>query len=814
LPAFSYFGITGHTLPHIKTQKKKFNDHNKNNIQQQTQNDQLRKKMRRPVSPASLSFHHLPQEIQDMIFVLLSRHDAAVCALVCQAWFEVFVPVLLDSFSMSSPSPGVSGGFGNDVDSAAGGEGGGTLEVRRILDAYQRMTGWLLAQGRKEEDDTAQQGFQYKDDNINLGSIMSSRGLMQAPEPIIPVVLSPTVEQVLRNSDGLRDVWLSGWWRPIDSTGTAGKGIAVSTTSTAGEGARAMIQDSYPSIDKRQRPPYPLCRLDSLQITINSTTSVKDQRPTLLSLLECRHSTPLSPCSSSTPSSSSSPLSIQDRVGLRLGRTATISLVSMNPARLLYVLPATLSKIVLESIDCNRVTGMFAASWRTIENSSSGQLQEEEEEDGNEAYAGRTEGTSQANRHEQQQTEFRHLRRIHLSCFQLDKSVLIPFLRRFNNLQEIHLCLPRTMQPFSKAISNTLSTSCPFLNVGVFGGQEQDLSDQNLAYLIGSSAQGWRTLAVDTHCMFGPLTAAAVVRGDSGRHVRTLENFRVTTGILDFPSPMIQELLCTATKLKRFEGRSLHRDWTPMIHLSAADMVQGEWACKDLETFHCAIRDIPRPDIKTQKNGRPLVGRLHRGDSMEESFRVQRLVYEQLGRLTKLRELVVGYRYCDGDERFGSLMTDEDWGWEQGITEAEYYSPTNSSSTFYVSDAAIEGDDVHMEDVVEEGEEVDKDLPTGLLYDCLAMSLESGLELLGRLKELKWLSLEGISHCVKDVERKWMETNWPGLFLEDEIEREGDSGSGGGGGVVRDVFWKKYMICGYHATEPWYNNWEDIEANV
>ncbi|KAG0321168.1 hypothetical protein BGZ97_011999, partial [Linnemannia gamsii] len=157
--------------------------------------------MRRPVSPASLSFHHLPQEIQDMIFVLLSRHDAAVCALVCQAWFEVFVPVLLDSFSMSSPSPGVSGGFGNDVDSAAGGEGGGTLEVRRILDAYQRMTGWLLAQGRKEEDDTAQQGFQYKDDNINLGSIMSSRGLMQAPEPIIPVVLSPTVEQVLRNSD-------------------------------------------------------------------------------------------------------------------------------------------------------------------------------------------------------------------------------------------------------------------------------------------------------------------------------------------------------------------------------------------------------------------------------------------------------------------------------------------------------------------------------------------------------------------------------------------------------------------------------------
>lgn len=670
------------------------------------------------------------------------------------------------------------------------------------------MTRWLLAQERKKED-TTMQGSHHMDDNTTTGPLMVSGGLQLALEPIMPVVSSATVEQVLRNSDGLREMRLSGWWKSVDSTDTAGKGHAISTTSTAREGAGAIIRDPSPSVDKRQRPPYPLCRLDSLQITNNSVTSVQDQETTLLSLLERHHSSSAS-FSSSTPSSSSSPLPIQVGVGLQLGRAATITMNSRNPASVLDALPATLSKLVLESIDCKQVKGMFAASWRTIENSISGRFREE---DGNNAYASRSEGTSQEILQEQQQSGFRHLRRIHLSCLQLDKSVLIPFLYRFNNLQEIHLCLPGTMQSFSKAISDTLSTSCPFLKVGVLGGQEQDLSDQDLAHLIGSSAGGWRTLAVDTHCIFGPLSAAAVVRGNNGRHVRMLENFRVTTGILDFPSLLIQELLCTATRLKRFEGRSLLRDRTPMLHIFAKDLVQGEWACKDLETFHCAIRGIPRPDIKTRKNGQPLVGRLHRGNSMEESLRVQRLVYEQLGRLRNLRELVLGYRSCDGDERFGGFVTDEDWGWEQGITEAEYYSPTSPSSPNYVGDAVIGGSEEGMEDVVEEVDE-SKDLPTRLLYDCLAMSLESGLELLGGLTKLRWLSLEGTSHCVKDVERKWMAISWPGLFLEDEIEGEGDSGSRGGGGVVRDVFWTRFMICGYHATEPWYNNWGDIEANT
>ncbi|OAQ25902.1 hypothetical protein K457DRAFT_140851 [Linnemannia elongata AG-77] len=760
---------------------------------------------------APVSFQDLPQEIQDMIFVLLSRHDAAVCALVCQAWFDVFAPVLLDSLVSTSPVGARTGDGCVVVAVGGGGRRKVRQEVRTVLDAYQRMTEWLLSQdqeGGQNGSDTAQQGAHDKV-SANAGKSAMGGGLLQAPEPAMPVISRDAVEQVLRNSDGLQEVRVTGLWTPLITTPpvTGGAGVAFQSPST--------------SLDKRLRLPYPLCRMNSLRITNIGTTQTREQdkeTTTLLSLLEGRSSPSPPTFNSSSPSSSPSPPPpppIQDEVGLQLNQAAAISMMSQDPARVLGALPATLSRLVLENVEHERLTGMLAASWRTIDSdcigSSGGGLREEM--DSTQALTKRKESewASFQSNQQQQDVRFHHIRRIHHSCLQLDKSAYISLLRRFPNLIEIHLCLSRTMKLYTKEIAETLSTSCPGLNVGVFGGQDQDLTDQELATLIGASAGGWKTLAADTHCVFGPLSAAAVVVG--GLHTRTLENFRVTTGIFNFPSPMIQELLCTATRLKRFEGRSFHRDWAPMIHISAKDLVQGEWACKDLETFHCAIKDIPRPDIKTRKNGQPLVGRMHRGVSMEESLRVQRLVYEQLGRLRKLRELVLGYRSCDGDERFGGFVTDEDLGWEQGITEADYYSadspisPVGSVSSSSINDG-IDSNEGKVQD------EEDEDMPTEMLYDCLAMSLESGLELLGGLRELKWLSLEGTSHCVKDVERKWMANQWPGLFLEDELEEEDDRGGSGGGGVLRDVFWKKFMICGYHATEPWYNNWEDIEANA
>lgn len=214
-----------------------------------------------------------------MIFVLLSRHDAAVCALVCQAWFGIFAPVLLDSLVSTSPA---GAELSDGSDTFVGGGGGREVwqEVRTVLDAYQRMTKWLLSQGQeggKNGSDTAQQGAHEKGD-ANTGKSTMGGELQQAPEPAMPMISRDAVEQVLRNSIGLQVVRVTGFWTPLAATPSA---------TEAGEGMA--FQDISPLLDKQQRLPYPLCRMDSLHITNFDPTNIlgrDKETTTLLSLLE------------------------------------------------------------------------------------------------------------------------------------------------------------------------------------------------------------------------------------------------------------------------------------------------------------------------------------------------------------------------------------------------------------------------------------------------------------------------------------------------------------------------------------------------
>ncbi|KAG0377201.1 hypothetical protein BGX24_006532 [Mortierella sp. AD032] len=725
------------------------------------------------------SFQHLPQELQDMILLSMSKHDVAVCALVCQAWFDVFAPVILDAVEASSSSCASVAMAGTELHHEdSGGQEKGRMNVLTVLDAYQRITAWLLAQGETTTTITSQQHKNKNDSVVIAGTSSTSENMV--PEPIVPKICQHAVEHLLRSNQGLQELRMSGWWKALyqsnedDSCYYHDSGERNDVASTDPDTATTAPECS---VDKR-RPPYPLCKRSTLHLT---NTFLVKERP-LLSFLE-RCPIPSSSLSLSSLLSSSLSLSSCDSRGppplqVQLSRRATVSM-KMCPTSVFAAIPGGLTRLVLEYVNSkNETSGMIAASWRTIGDCGTDcTCQQKQQQQHQQQRLGQT---------QQDQQAFLHLRRLHHTVLIIDKKAFLPFLRRFQNLHEIHLCLLEPMAAYSSNIAEALSTSCPLLQVGVFGGMQTNLSDMDLAYLIGASSRGWKTLATDTNCVFGKLSAEAVVRS---HHAETLENFRVTTGELDFPSEMIQELLCSAPRLKRFEGRSWWRDWATMMHISAKDLVQEEWVCTELETFHCAITGIPRPDVKTRKNGRPLKGSLHEGESMEESFRVQRPVYQQLGRLTKLRELVLGYRSNDADESVGGFVTDEDRWWEQGITEALYYR-----------DRGDKGDD---DDDIDEEEEKEYDVRTGLLYDTMAMSLESGLELLTGLSELTWLSLEGTSHRVKDAERRWMKQQWPRMFLVEDSQD--------GVAVARDAFWAQFMINGYHSTESWDNNWPDVE---
>ncbi|GJJ72647.1 hypothetical protein EMPS_05005 [Entomortierella parvispora] len=249
-----------------------------------------------------------------------------------------------------------------------------------------------------------------------------------------------------------------------------------------------------------------------------------------------------------------------------------------------------------------------------------------------------------------------------------------------------------------------------------------ECGDAALARVISSVAsQGWKTLGFRFMSdRIGPLTVAAILQSCA-----TLENLRLTNCVA-FDSKSIQKLLCSAPNLRRFDSISDNvRDEVEHYSLMAMDIVESteDWVCLGLETFKCYISGVPRPDITSKNNGRPLTGIYNSGSrySMLESTRIQRRVLAQLGRLTKLRYVTLGNDTIDLQRVDGANMYEE-------RMEGSYYS----WETYEM----------------------------GSQYQCLTMSLQDGLDELRNLKSLRWLSLEKMSLRMGEAERAWMTDNW------------------------------------------------------
>ncbi|KAG0381171.1 hypothetical protein BGX24_008075 [Mortierella sp. AD032] len=118
---------------------------------------------------------------------------------------------------------------------------------------------------------------------------------------------------------------------------------------------------------------------------------------------------------------------------------------------------------------------------------------------------------------------------------------------------------------------------------------------------------------------------------------------------------------------------------------------EGGWVCLDLETFKCQIGGVPRPDVKFRTNGRPLTDPLHTSSTPQQSLDIQQKIYTQLGRLTQLRELVLGHHELNMN--YMMFLDEMD-------TEGEYYDFDNPN----------------------------QDVQGGYQYACLDMTLESEMK--------------------------------------------------------------------------------------
>ncbi|KAG0372030.1 hypothetical protein BGX24_000846, partial [Mortierella sp. AD032] len=233
-------------------------------------------------------------------------------------------------------------------------------------------------------------------------------------------------------------------------------------------------------------------------------------------------------------------------------------------------------------------------------------------------------------------------------------------------------------------------------------------SNVKTADFIGRCTRGLRMLVIHERIdgegvKFEYSSVAALLK-----HAAALEIVRIESPLC-FDSKHIQQLLCSAFNLKTLDLLGEERGLKRVDgFLDANDIVDSEWVCTGLEFFGCRIGNIPRPEITHYIMGKP-AKRIVVAGTHQESVELQKKVYAQLGRLTKLQQLHLG-RYIDKDE----------WD-KKGLSYEELW-----------------------------------------YFDGLSLSLDSGLGLLKDIKELKTVGVPDMEVYIEcNKEQAWVKENWP-----------------------------------------------------
>ncbi|KAF9120418.1 hypothetical protein BGW39_011391 [Mortierella sp. 14UC] len=170
------------------------------------------------------------------------------------------------------------------------------------------------------------------------------------------------------------------------------------------------------------------------------------------------------------------------------------------------------------------------------------------------------------------------------------------------------------------------------------------------------------------------------------KHSNTLQVLRFT-GEISLESELLNTLLCSTPNLKKlhFLGNIsvTHGGWP-----RAWDIAQSEQACTNLKVFACRIVSINRQGYTDSMRFVAADGKVTQGGTVQESIALQRHIYAQLVRLVSLQVLQLGFIFDEFSTRYGEV------------------------------------DDCHYRQ-----------------YDGLVMTLESGLDLLKDLKELRVVRL-------------------------------------------------------------------------
>jgi hypothetical protein len=182
-------------------------------------------------------------------------------------------------------------------------------------------------------------------------------------------------------------------------------------------------------------------------------------------------------------------------------------------------------------------------------------------------------------------------------------------------------------------------------------------------------------------------------------------------------------------------------DTSSPLSSSLSTSLDSQRVYLDLESFRCVIGGIPRPDLQQRLNGWELFGPLHDPNihSQHDSRMIQRKVLAQVGRLTQLRELVLGSESIevDLDRCMDGHCTKHS---RCGHCRFNDYPPLDDAEFCKLFE--LDGDPCQQ-------------------YHCLTMTLDDVPYQLQGLKRMKKLTVHGLSHAMGVKEDSWIRRHWP-----------------------------------------------------
>ncbi|KAG0243217.1 hypothetical protein B0O80DRAFT_448479 [Mortierella sp. GBAus27b] len=234
-----------------------------------------------------------------------------------------------------------------------------------------------------------------------------------------------------------------------------------------------------------------------------------------------------------------------------------------------------------------------------------------------------------------------------------------------------------------------------------------NLTDKQIATLLSCSRNGWRVVIMSNNLNFGNAALRVLTL-----HYSTLVELLVD-GCNGFTGKDLAQVLSSCPNLRILVAidDEIYSEDVEFISIDAGMFIDQDpstgilktWPCESsLELLAIKISNIPRPDVKRASAS----AEAYPGQGRE----IQNLVYERLARLASLQILWLGHcpEFIDDRPRYGHQV---------------------------------------------------------LQHDCLEMSLESGLEKLAGLKEMRALSVARMERRNGYDDILWMAKNWPKLLM-------------------------------------------------